>query len=66
MTNAEIINKIKEYKELQVFIKQLEDEAEAAKAAIIAENGRYFSARSYVRAGNTPDTFPQPGIEGTQ
>ena len=46
-----------------MFIKQLEDEAEAA---IIAENGRYFSARSYVRAGNTPDAFPQPSIEGTQ
>ena len=37
MSNVEIATKIKEYKELQVFIKQLEDEAEAAKAAIIAE-----------------------------
>jgi predicted phage-related endonuclease len=33
----ELVGKVRELKELQVFIKQLEEEADAAKAAIIAE-----------------------------
>lgn len=37
MSTIELKTKIREYKELQVFIKQLEEEAEAAKAAIIEE-----------------------------
>jgi predicted phage-related endonuclease len=37
MTTTELTSKVREFKELQVFIKQLEEEAEAVKAAIIAE-----------------------------
>jgi predicted phage-related endonuclease len=37
MSTIEISTRAKEYKELQQFIKQLEDEAETIKAAIIAE-----------------------------
>ena len=37
MSNTEILTKAKEYKELQQFIKQLEEEAEALKAAMVAE-----------------------------
>lgn len=37
MSTIEISTKAKEYRELQQFIKQLEDEAEALKAAIVAE-----------------------------
>jgi predicted phage-related endonuclease len=36
MTNIEITAKAKEYKELTQFIKQLQDEADALKAAITA------------------------------
>jgi len=37
MSNKDISTKAKEYKELQQFIKQLEEEADGIKAAIIAE-----------------------------
>lgn len=37
MGQNEITAKIREYKELQIFIKQLQDEAEAIKADITAE-----------------------------
>lgn len=37
MSTIELTNKAREYRELQVLIKQLEDEAEAIKAAITAE-----------------------------
>ena len=37
MSTVELTGKVKELKELQMFIKQLEEEAEAAKAAIIGE-----------------------------
>ena len=37
MTIVEITEKAKQYRELQTFIKQLEEEAEALKAAMIAE-----------------------------
>jgi Phage-related protein, predicted endonuclease len=37
MTNIEITTKAKEYKELQNFIKQLQDEADTIKASITAE-----------------------------
>lgn len=37
MSQNEITAKIREYKELQIFIRQLADEAEAIKATITAE-----------------------------
>lgn len=37
MTINDVVTKIREYKELQAYIRQLEEEAEAAKAAIVAE-----------------------------
>lgn len=37
MSNNEMYEKIKNFKELQIMIKQLEDEAEAVKQTIIAE-----------------------------
>jgi predicted phage-related endonuclease len=37
MNNEKILESIKSYKELQIFIKQLEEEAEAHKQAIIEE-----------------------------
>jgi len=37
MSQNDIAAKVREYKELQAFIKQLEDEAEAIKTAITAE-----------------------------
>lgn len=37
MTTTEITSKVTELKELQVFIKQLKDEADALQAAIIEE-----------------------------
>ena len=37
MSNENIIERVRAFKELQIFIKQLEDEAEAHKQAIINE-----------------------------
>ena len=37
MSSIEISAKIREYKELQTFIQQLQEEADAAKAVLIAE-----------------------------
>jgi predicted phage-related endonuclease len=37
MSNAELAAKVKEYRQIQQFIKQLEDEADTLKAAITAE-----------------------------
>jgi len=37
MTIVEITGKAKQYRELQIYIKQLEEEAEALKAEMIAE-----------------------------
>jgi predicted phage-related endonuclease len=37
MSSTEMTSKVREYKELQIFIKQLEEEADALKAAITAE-----------------------------
>jgi len=37
MSTIEIASKAREYKELQIFIKQLQDEAEAIKGEITAE-----------------------------
>jgi len=37
MSQNEIISIVREYKELQIFIKQLEEEADGLKAAITAE-----------------------------
>lgn len=37
MSSKDLLSKVRELKELQIFIKQLEDEAEAIKADITAE-----------------------------
>jgi len=37
MTTQEITTKIREYKELQAYVRELEEELEATKAAIISE-----------------------------
>jgi len=37
MSSIEMLDRVKQFKELQVFIKQLEEEAEGLKAAITAE-----------------------------
>jgi predicted phage-related endonuclease len=37
MSTVEITNAAKEYREIQIFIKQLQDEADALKATITAE-----------------------------
>jgi predicted phage-related endonuclease len=37
MTINDVVTKVREYKELQAFIKQLEEEADAIKTALIAE-----------------------------
>lgn len=37
MSSVELLSKVREFKELQIFIKQLEEEAEALKSLITAE-----------------------------